>query len=225
MKVLVVAAHPDDEILGCGATMALHALQGHEVHHLILATGLSSRGDTSCVQIDELRRASQLAATSLGVTQVIHADFPDNSMDDVPLINIVKYIESFFGRFNPDIIYTHFPYDLNVDHQLVSRAVITAARPTVECSVSEIRFFEIMSSTEWANPLLNGAFTPNIYVNVQSTIQKKLDALNFYSDEMRTFPHPRSCENVLAKAKVRGAESGYMYSEAFLLAFKRSCLP
>lgn len=218
-KIAVIAAHPDDEILGCGATVARHALEGDAVSTLIMAEGIASRGagDLDGLQ-KSLYAAAQRASQIVGARNLEFCQMPDNQMDGLAMLDIVQKVEAFLNDAKPDIIYTHFPYDLNIDHQLVSKAVLTAARPLPESNVSTILYFEVPSSTGWAGEPAGRGFEPNWFVDIGSTLDKKLDALLAYQMEMRPFPHARSIEAVKHLAHWRGAAVGVRAAEAFVLA-------
>src|ERR1700730_6095088 len=195
-SVLVVAAHPDDEILGCGGTMTCLAREGHEVRIAILAEGMSSRyahrEDADQQQLQHLHARAQQAADKVGAKELVLCQLPDNRLDTVPLLDVVKMVEDLVARFRPEIIYTHHPGDLNVDHGVVHRAVLTATRPTAGQRVREIYAFEVPSSTEWAFGSLQPAFRPNVFVDVSATLDTKIAAMACYETETREFPHPRS---------------------------------
>lgn len=222
-KVLVVAAHPDDEILGCGATMAKHIENGDQVKVIIAAEGLTSRlnSDNSedlSKELVELQNISLTANSKLGVKDVEFLSLPDNKMDSVTLLDVIKKIETVVSAYRPNIIYTHFPNDLNIDHRILSEAVLTATRPMPGLKVNEIYFFEIASSTEWNySGNTSKAFYPNYFNDVTDTLNKKLEALKIYKGEMREYPHSRSIENLKNMALVRGANCGVNAAEAFVV--------
>lgn len=222
-RVLVVAAHPDDEILGCGAATARHAAEGAEVWSLVLGEGITSRKGVSkaraASELKSLRANSERANKAVGVRKLILKSFPDNSFDSVPRLEIVHAIEEVVSRFKPQIVYTHGPSDLNIDHQITSEAVRTATRPLPGCPVAEVYAFEVLSATEWRFAP-DESFVPNVFVDVTRFLDSKLAALRAYEGEMRPFPHPRSLEGVRALATLRGAESGFAAAEAFKL-FRR----
>lgn len=215
-KILVVAAHPDDEILGCGGTIARHKQVGDHVTVLIMSDGVNSRDEKLQNQsVDERKKSAIEANNLLQVDKLILLSFPDNQMDTVPLLEIIKSIENVLFKFCPDIVYTHSIGDLNIDHQIVHNAVITACRPLPKQSVSQLLFFEVMSSTEWGNSF--NAFNPNWFSDISDTLGIKLKALSMYEKEMNEFPHPRSIDAVESLAKWRGASSGVLAAEAFEL--------
>src|SRR5579859_5840381 len=192
MKVLVVAAHPDDEVLGCGATVALHAARGDEVHTLMLAEGSTSRcpeRSTTArnVELAHLQECARAASSALGTASVRFGGFPDNRMDQLELLDVVKLVESTIRELEPAVLYTHHSGDLNIDHQIAHRAALTAARPLPDCPVRCIYTFETASSTEWGLPA--DRFAPQRFVDVTETFDRKLAALGCYESEMRQFPH------------------------------------
>jgi len=215
--ILIVAAHPDDEVLGCGGTIARLIKEGFEVYTLILGEGITSRDNMRDrkrreEEITELKGEAKEANKILGVKEVFFYDFPDNRFDTVPFLDIVKVVEKIKNSINPEIIFTHYERDLNVDHQIAYRAVITATRPLKEESVKEIYSFEIPSSTEWRYPL---NFSPDIFFDISTTIDIKIRALEKYKTELRKYPHPRSLEGVKLIAKNWGIKVGLEYAEAF----------
>ena len=218
MKILVIAAHPDDEVLGCGATMAAHAQAGDRVDTLILAQGITSRsGADDSAHLARLKRAAEQANRLLGAESLTLHDFPDNRMDAVDLLDVVKTVEGFLRKMRPDIIYTHHAGDLNIDHRVVHQAVVTACRPLPSSPAGTLLFFEVPSSTEWQAPGVAPAFSPNWFVDAGRTLDAKLQALRAYESEMRTWPHARSLEAVGHLAHWRGASVGLEAAEAFML--------
>jgi len=220
---LTVAAHPDDEVLGCGGTMARLAEEGWRVHVLILAEGVTSRPAVRnradhAAELSSLAHAAQASAATLGVTSVRLSSFPDNRMDSVDLLDVVKLVEQEIERLMPQRIYTHHRDDLNVDHRVVHDAVSVATRPLPASCVREVLTFEVPSSTEWRFPGTGNQFAPTMFVDITETLEKKLQALEMYNKEMRTFPHARSLEAVEHLARWRGASVGVAAAEAFQLA-------
>lgn len=220
MKVLVIAAHPDDEVLGCGATAARLAQEKHEVHFAILGEGITSRhlqrADADPAQLSDLRKHAHAAAAKLGARSLTLRNLPDNRLDTVALLDVVKVVEELVDEIKPDVIYTHHSGDLNVDHGVVHRAVLTATRPMAEQSVREIYAFEVPSSTDWAFGSLP-PFRANVFVNVSATLEAKIAAMACYESEARVFPHPRSAEALRATARRWGSVVGCEAVEAFEL--------
>ena len=216
-KILIIAAHPDDEILGCGATVARMISEGAEAYTIILGEGKTSRDvvrDKSKreEELNELQNEIKTANNIIGIKDVFVYDFPDNRFDSVALLDIVKVIEEIKEKIKPDIIFTHFENDTNIDHNVTYRAVLTATRPMIGESVKEIYSFEVLSSTEWRFPL---SFSPDFFVDVSSTIEKKVSAMNEYQSELREFPHPRSLDAIRKNAEMWGIKLGLKYAEAF----------
>ena len=221
MNVLVVAAHPDDEVLGCGGTAARLAREGHSVFLSILGEGITSRSKERAgadpAAIKALHACSQRVANLLGAQQLSLHGLPDNRFDSIPLLDVIKTVEELIERWQPAAIYTHHGGDVNVDHQVVSRAVLTATRPTQGHPVRDVYMFEVPSSTEWAFQQLPPEFKPNVFVDVSETLEVKLRGMDEYESEARQFPHPRSREALSAIARRWGSVVGCNAAEAFEL--------
>jgi N-acetylglucosamine malate deacetylase 1 len=217
-RIAAIVAHADDEVLGCGGTLRRHALGGDEVSVVILADGETSR-DTEPRDDAVARReaAAREAANTLGVQHVDIHRFPDNRLDTLALLDIVKVVEAHIERIAPEIVYTHHAGDLNLDHRRVHQAVVTACRPQPGRGVDTLLFFEVASSTEWQTPGSAPAFLPNWFVDISGTLEAKLKALDAYRDEMRDWPHPRSYQGIRHLAHWRGAMAGCDAAEAFVL--------
>lgn len=213
-NILVVAAHPDDEALGCGGTIAKLS-KDRRVDILFISDGETARGNSD--NIKQRRRSACDAAKCLGAQSPSFLNFPDNQLDTVPFLSIVKEIEDVIEQNSPSVVFTHFRGDLNIDHRITHNAVMTACRPLPGGGVKEIYAMEVLSSTEWA---LGEAFIPNVFVDVTNSLRLKYSALEFYSEEMREAPHARSFEAVEAQAILRGASVGVKYAESFSLIRK-----
>ena len=218
--ILVIAAHPDDEVLGCGGTIARLTSEGSNVYTLILGEGVTSRDRKRDLakrenEIAELKKQAENANRILGVKKVYTFDFPDNRFDSVPLLDIIKTIEEIKDGIKPDIVFTHHIGDLNIDHQITFKAVMAACRPTIDESVKEIYSFEIPSSTEWNAPSLSTYFMPDYFVDINKSLEIKINALKEYESELRDFPHPRSLKAVELNAKYWGVKMGFKAAEAF----------
>lgn len=214
MIILIVAAHADDEALGCSGTIAKHVASGDKVHVLFMTDGVSARNLLSNEAAQRLKSAEK-AAEILGVASMHNLSFPDNRMDTVPLLDVTQAVESKIAEIQPEIIYTHHVGDLNIDHQVTHKAVMTACRPQPDFCVKEIYAFEVLSSTEWQTPGLM-PFTPNVFVDISEHIETKREVLEAYSEEMREARHSRSIDNVICHAGVRGNTVGVEYAEAFM---------
>ena len=219
MKTLAIVAHPDDEVLGCGGTIARHALQGDVVYCLILGEGITSRynqrEEASGRKLKQLKSEARQAAQLLGIKKIFFRNFPDNRFDTIPVLEIVKAIEEVKETLKPEVIYTHHQGDLNIDHQVTFKAVLTACRPLKGETAKEIYSFEIPSSTEWNAPRTQNYFMPNVFVDISDTLDKKIEALKAYNGELREYPHPRSPEVLRAIALRWGSATGCRAAEAF----------
>lgn len=218
--IVILAGHPDDEVLGCGGTIAKLADEGATIHVAFLADGVFSRvGDASAQQAELIARraAAQKACDILGVTSVFFGDFPDNRMDTVALLDIIKPIEALVAKYQPDTVFTHHAGDVNIDHQRIHQAVVTACRPQRGHPVKTLLCFEVSSSTEWQLPGSAPVFAPNWFVDISGTLERKLAALDVYAAELRDWPHPRSRQGIEHLAHWRGATVGVDAAEAFML--------
>lgn len=213
--VLVVVAHTDDETLGLGGTIVKHVENGDTVYGVSMTNGVSSRNKRDLEEVRIRSQAANNAGKMLGLRWVEGGDFPDNAMDTVSLLSVVKVIENVKALINPTIVYTHSPADLNIDHRVVSQATLTAFRPHPNEIWQEIRAFEIASATDYGHKSITTSFYPNLYVDIKHTWDKKLAALNEYKIEMRAPPHSRSLEGLENLAKYRGNQAGICYAEAF----------
>jgi LmbE family N-acetylglucosaminyl deacetylase len=221
-SVLIVAAHPDDEVLGCGGTIARHADEGDQVQVLIVAEGATSRqqqrdrlqaGD----ELSTLAHAAQTAGSILGAAGVELLDLPDNRLDSLDRLDLIKHIEQHIDRHQPQVVYVHHAGDVNVDHRRLHEAVVTACRPTPSHPVRRLLSFEVASSSEWQPPGSAPAFQPNWFVDISVQWQRKREALVAYASEMRPWPHARSLEALEHLARWRGAQVGVEAAEAFCL--------
>jgi LmbE family N-acetylglucosaminyl deacetylase len=216
-----MAAHPDDEVLGCGGTIARLAQEGHDVYIAILGEGVTSRyqqrEQADQALVEALRARSRQVAELLGARDLFLYNLPDNRFDTVALLDVIKIVEELVERLQPQVIYTHHSGDLNVDHVIVHRAVLTATRPVASCPVKEIYAFEVPSSTEWAFGQFQLAFRPNVFVDISATLETKVEALALYESEARPFPHPRSPKALRALARRWGSVVGVEAAEAFEL--------
>lgn len=219
-NTLIIAAHPDDEVLGCGGTIAKLASEGVLVHVAFLADGVFSRASgqkDQQIEVKDRRAAAQQACNILGVKSVSFGDFPDNKMDVSPLLDIVKAIEELISKHQPDTLFTHHCGDVNIDHRRIHEAVVAACRPQNGHPVKKLLSFEVASSTEWQLPHSAPSFFPNYFVDISATLAKKMAALDLYAKELRRWPHPRSRKAVEHLAHWRGSIVGVEAAEAFIL--------
>ncbi|HWH81910.1 MAG TPA: PIG-L family deacetylase [Burkholderiaceae bacterium] len=223
--VLVIAAHPDDEVLGAGGTIARLAGEGCAVHVLILGEGATSRhaerGQAAAQETAALTAQSRRAGELLGTREVSLCGLPDNRFDTIPLLEVIKLIELAVSRVRPEMVFTQHGGDLNVDHAITFRAALTAVRPLPGSSVRALYGFEVNSSTEWAFQQFTPLFRPSVFFDITETLGVKLAALAAYEGELRDFPHPRSHEAVTAQARRWGSVVGCAAAEAFCPVFLR----
>ena len=223
MNVLVIAAHPDDEVLGLGGTLAKHNIAGDSIYLCILCEQVDARKNKP--GHEDFKKQIQNAAEILGINNTMFFDFPNIKMNTIPTIDLVKAIEKAIIKYKPGIVYTHHGGDLNDDHKVVLNATMAAIRlperGTVENihrnMIKEVLCYETPSSTEWSAPLPEFVFKPNVFVDIKDTFQLKIKAIEQYMGVMKEYPHPRSMENLEALAKYRGTQSGFELGEAFML--------
>ncbi|MDD2907738.1 MAG: PIG-L family deacetylase [Candidatus Gracilibacteria bacterium] len=213
-KILIITAHPDDEVLGMGGTIQKYILDGFIVDIFLLSKPINARQNEEEGEI-RLKNFKEVCL-KLGINEIFYSDFPDTSFDSVRLLDLIKKIEEVLDISKPKTVYTHFYNDLNIDHGIVSKATLTALRPFGKYSfVKTIFMFEVLSTTELA--IGKDTFIPNYYENIENFIENKKKIFSIYETEIREFPHPRSFEGIEVLAKYRGMESGLKYAEAFIL--------
>jgi LmbE family N-acetylglucosaminyl deacetylase len=218
MDVLVIAAHPDDEALGCAGAMLKHARAGNRVHVLILTDGAGGRytGEKAA----GLKKAAERSAELLGAASLEIADFPNQGLDAVPLLELIQAVEAVMERVKPRVIYTHHYGDLNLDHQVAYRVAITAARPLPGSPVRDLYTYFVPSSSEWNQLTPQDAFLPNVYLDIADCLEEKIQAASFYGSEMRPYPYPRSPRALRAHAAQFGLQAGLEFAEPFQLMRK-----
>lgn len=228
-RILIVVAHPDDELLGLGATM--HRLIndfGVKTHVVILGEGITSRSDQHDIvkweqELKIHKENIKSAQDIIGYHIVSAYDFPDNRFDTVALLDIIKVIDKEKETFKPDIIFTHHGGDLNIDHQRTFEAVITANRPLQSENVQAIITFETPSGTEWKSPTDPRHFLPNLFIEIsEKNLQAKITGMECYEFEKRIFPHPRSPESLKILAQRYGVMMGGNFFEAFQIIRMKS---
>jgi len=219
MKCLAVVAHPDDEILGCGGTIARLVKEKNNVYVAILGEGITSRyqniEQADQASVKKLQDCSRHVAKMLGIEDYFFYNLPDNRFDSYPLLDVVKIIERLIERLEPKVVYTHYGGDLNIDHAITFRAVLTATRPLEGNTVKELYTFETPSSSEWAFNQFSPRFSPNTFIDISHTLELKIKAMNAYESEVRNYPHPRSPEAIRAISQKWGSSVGIAAAEAF----------
>ena len=220
-RILVVAAHPDDEVLGCGATIAKEVAHGADVRIVIMQDGVTVRykriTQKAKRELKQLYRDSVEAGAILGVPEnkITFGHFPCSALNTVPFGTLRKYLTDIVQGFKPDVVYTHHHGDYNPEHNIVNEAVVFTTRPCPgEHIPREVYTFEVPSSTEWADQS-KSPFMPSVFVDVKATIDKKIRAMEAYTTEIRDFPHPRSPAALRVVAQYRGVQAGLHYAEAF----------
>lgn len=209
-RVLVVAAHPDDEVLGCGGTVALHTARGHRVWSLIACEGESVRYGEDAT--GHQKAHMECAQRVLGVERAISLDLPDQGLDTLSLVDVISPIEEAIDALRPDIVYCHHGGDINRDHQLLFQALMVATRPIAE-HVHGVYSFDTASSTEWGYPR---SFIPDTWVDISSTLETKLQAMACYEREVRPLPHPRSIEGLRVRSQAWGNQANLSAAEVFM---------
>lgn len=222
-RILIVVAHPDDEVLGMGGSIARFADEGKEIHLLIVTDGSTSqyKDDPKLKEIMERKRLeTEKAAEILGIKSITYGNLPDMSLDITPHTDTNKVIESAIGRIQPDTVFTHFWADVNMDHQCVYESVMVAVRPVASQTIREVYCFNVPSSTEWGPSLPGTSFTPNVFVEIEKYKEKKYDAMRSYATELREYPHPRSIEYLRKNDEMTGLRIGIFAAEPFILLRK-----
>jgi len=234
MTILVVSAHPDDETIGMAGTLKKLS-KNHDINILFLADGITARKksghanspeydvseDENKKMLEEIKirkKHAKDALSLLGVKKIRFLDLPDNELDTIPFLKIVKEVEREILKTKCDTIFTHHHNDLNIDHRLAYEATITASRPIFDSTVNSIISFEAISSTDWHHPY---QFRPNMYVDISKELKVKIQAIRAYKNEIRKYPHPRSVETIEAAARRWGSLYGFKAAEAFEIIMTR----
>tara|TARA_A100001388_G_scaffold277120_1_gene266959 strand:- start:1455 stop:2144 length:690 start_codon:yes stop_codon:yes gene_type:complete len=214
-NVLIIVAHTDDETLGMGGTICRHIDEGDNVFAVSMTDGISSRKEYKKKAAIDRNIASKKASSELGFNWIKQESYPDNELDSISLIRVVRSIEEVKRKVNPKIIYTHSSADLNIDHRIVNQATLTAFRPKSNEEWIEIRAFEIPSSTDYGHKSITSTFYPNLYIDITKFFNMKIKALKNYEEEMLSTPNSRSFEGIQNLAKYRGNQVGLEYAESF----------
>lgn len=217
MKILIIAPHPDDEVLGCGGTIKKYAKQGNEVYLCIVTKAYIP--DWTEDFIKNRRKETERVANVLGIKKVIFLGLPTVKLDTLPQKELNDLLSKTIGKIKPGIVFIPFGADINKDHRLVSESALVALRPKPGFSVKKVFYYEVLSETEWARPAqkIQDVFIPNFYEDISKCLEYKLKAMECYKTELKKYPHPRSLEIIKALAQKRGSEVGIKYAEAFQL--------
>tara|TARA_B100000787_G_C16183891_1_gene293454 strand:+ start:90 stop:770 length:681 start_codon:yes stop_codon:yes gene_type:complete len=219
-KIMLVAAHPDDELLGSAGTLLFYKKRGYNIKIIFLSDGESSRNiseNKKKILIKKRKSQAKKISKLCKFTEPVFAEFPDNRLDTIPMLTIVKFVENEIKKFKPTIIITHNENDLNIDHKLTFEAVVTATRPSTKTFVKSIYCFETPSSTENNFSKIKVNFNPNLFFDISKFIDQKIKLLKIYKDEIKSYPHSRSLEGIKVLAKYRGTQIGVKYAEAFYI--------
>jgi N-acetylglucosamine malate deacetylase 1 len=218
MRVLIVAAHPDDEVLGLGGTVIRHVAAGDPVTVYIACAGTNIRyaEPEAAALYDTARRVGALVGSAVRL-----GELPDQRLDTLPITRVIAALEAEIEETDPELVYVHHWGDINRDHRILSEALITACRPYAAPRVRTIRCFETPSSTEWGPPSGLAPFVPNLFVDIAGTLKAKLEAFAVYESEVRESPHPRSLGSLEARARAWGATSGLAAAEPFVVVRDR----
>lgn len=219
-RILVIAAHPDDEVLGVGGTIAKLSLEGNEVYVLIVTDGSSSQYSNNEHLADIIKAKSietKNCAETLGVKKIFYGQLPDMKLDTIPHIEVNKAIEQVVNKIHPDTVFTHFWGDVNTDHQNVFKSTLVAVRPVFGQVVKQLLCYRVPSSTEWTPSKPDTMFSPNVFVDISSVAERKYDAFSQYRTELRDYPHPRSVKYLRETDIANGLQVGLTIAETFML--------
>jgi LmbE family N-acetylglucosaminyl deacetylase len=215
VKILILAPHPDDEVLGCGGTILKHTSRGDDAH-LCIAT----RAYPPLWPEDELKtRKEEVLTVSkiLGIGKTHFLDFPTAKLDTIPQKELVDTINHIINDVKPEVVYIPHKGDVNKDHRLIFEAASVAVRPKPGSEIKKVLAYETLSETEWSAPFPENAFCPQLFVDISETLEVKLKAMQGYRSELKEFPHPRSLEAISALARIRGTSIGVEAAEAFMI--------
>lgn len=215
MKILVIAAHPDDEVYGMGGTIAKLSSRGNEVYTLIVTEGCSAQYKGNKKIIEEKKNEAKKANKILGVKEVLFGNLPDMQLDTLPHLEINRIIEGAIDKIKPDVVYTHHRGDVNKDHRMVYESTLVATRPTHFQCVKKLLSYQVPSSTEWGAPVVGEIFIPNIFEVIDKYFNFKRQAIEAYQTEIREYPHPRSLKYVGVLDEMTGLKIGTGKTEAF----------
>ena len=217
MKILVIAPHPDDEVLGCGGTIKKYVSKGDEVFLCIVTKAYTP--DWSDDFIKNREKEIKESGDILGIKKVIKLDLPTVKLDTIPQKQLNDLISECIDKIGPNIVFIPFHADINKDHKLVSEAAMVALRPKPGFSVKKVFYYEVLSETEWSKPAqkIEDVFMPNYYEDISDYLEDKIKAMECYKTEVKEYPHPRSLDGIKILAQKRGTESGLKAAEAFMI--------
>lgn len=219
-KILVIAAHPDDEVLGVGGTIAKLSREGNEVNILIVTDGSSSQYSNNIHLVDIIKNKAnetKECAKILGIKNIFYGQLPDMKLDTIPHIEINRAIEQIINEIQPDTVFTHFWGDVNIDHQNIYRSTLVAVRPLMGQVVKQLLCYRVPSSTEWTPNKPDTIFTPNVFVDISQVAERKYKAFSQYRTELREYPHPRSVRYLRETDISNGLQVGFLSAETFML--------
>jgi LmbE family N-acetylglucosaminyl deacetylase len=224
-KILVIAAHPDDEVLGMGGSLLKHHAAGDGISVMFMSDGVTGRDFVYNLvarskEIQDRKNMAFAAGILYGTQDITFLDLPNLRMDQEYLLELTKHIENRINEVEPDIVYTHFNSDTNIDHCITHQACVVALRPVPGRKVSALRLFEVCSSTEYKVINSGNDFNPNLFINISDFVDLKMDLIKCYDYELRDFPHPRSQKSIQSRDTFRGTSVGLEAAEAFIEARK-----
>jgi len=219
-RILVIGAHPDDETMGTGGTIAKMASDRYHKELCIVTSGYEPL--ITKKEIELRRKEAMNASKILGFNKVHFLELPAMKLDTLPKTQINDTLADIIKKTKPEIIFTNSRTDINLDHRIVFEATMVAARPRPGTSVKKLLSYELPSSTEWGELMLGTSFIPNPFVDITNTLNKKLNAMKAYRLEIKNYPHPRSIKNIESLARIRGTTVGFEAAEAFRLIYDKS---
>jgi len=217
MKILVIAPHPDDEVLGCGGTIKKYSKRGDEVYLCLVTKAYTP--DWSKKFLESRKKEIPKAGKILGIKETFFLDLPSVRLDTVPQKKLNDLISDCVNRVKPELVFIPHGGDINKDHRLVFEASMVAIRPKPGCPVKKALCYEVLSGTDWSAsfPKKEGVFVPNVYIDILKNLKGKLRAMACYKTELKKYPHPRSLKAISILAEKRGLEAGLKLAEAFML--------
>ena len=215
MKILVIAPHPDDEVLGCGGIILKHVSGGDEVYLCVVTKAYPPEWSED--EVKERKEEVLRVNAILGIKRTHFLDFPTVKLDAISQKDLIQGINQVIDKVQPAVVYIPHRGDVNADHRIVFNATMVAIRPRPGSVIKKVLSYETLSETEWAAPFAENTFIPNYYVDISRTLKNKLKAMSAYKTELKQYPHPRSLEAITSLAKMRGASVGVEAAEAFML--------